>query len=204
MTAATRAPVIDETDGERAAGQRVAERLGEPQGRAALERVGDRSLISRALRVAGSRRQVGEPRFAQDLAGAGEADDDGDLHARLGVFDGRRQPAGAERARHVLDRVEDLRLIVLRRTVAVVRGACRPRTQQQARCQRSCPQRTTNRLHGSVAVHLISAATCMRTIRSGLATGSPRLILSTFSMPATTSPITVYLPLRNAPSANMM
>src|SRR5215470_6757009 len=70
-----RAPVVDETDGERAAGQRVAERLGKPQWRAAPERVGDRLLIGGTLSVAGSGRQVGEPRLAEDLAGAGEADD---------------------------------------------------------------------------------------------------------------------------------
>ena len=52
--------------------------------------------------------------------------------------------------------------------------------------------------------HLASAATCTRIMRSGSGTGSPFLILSTASMPETTSPMTVYWPLRDAPSANMM
>jgi hypothetical protein len=51
---------------------------------------------------------------------------------------------------------------------------------------------------------LASAATCMRMMRSGSDGGSPRLSLSTTSMPRTTSPITVYWPLRNEPSSNMM
>src|SRR5690606_526132 len=51
---------------------------------------------------------------------------------------------------------------------------------------------------------LASACTCARTMRSGLATGSPRLSLSTFSMPETTSPMTVYWPFRCGASANMM
>src|SRR5690606_4762019 len=46
-------------------------------------------------------------------------------------------------------------------------------------------------------------------IRSGSATApfdasSPRLILSTFSMPSTTLPTTVYWPFRKSPGANMM
>src|SRR6185436_5418582 len=52
--------------------------------------------------------------------------------------------------------------------------------------------------------HLTSDATCTFTILSGSTTGSPRLILSTTSMPDTTSPITVYLPFSEEPSANMM
>src|SRR3954447_23638793 len=52
--------------------------------------------------------------------------------------------------------------------------------------------------------HLTSDATCTFTILSGSATGSPRLSLSTTSMPDTTSPITVYLPFSDDPSANMM
>src|SRR5215470_4832982 len=51
---------------------------------------------------------------------------------------------------------------------------------------------------------LASAATWTLTMRSGSTTGSPFLILSTTSMPDTTSPMTVYLPLRNAPSSYMM
>ena len=41
-------------------------------------------------------------------------------------------------------------------------------------------------------------------ILSGLITGSPRLILSTFSMPSVTVPQTVYWPLRNGASAKQM
>src|SRR5947209_5844713 len=56
----------------------------------------------------------------------------------------------------------------------------------------------------AIRPHLISEATCTFTILSGSCTGSPRLILSTTSMPDTTSPTTVYLPFRNEPSPNMM
>src|SRR5438552_945120 len=52
--------------------------------------------------------------------------------------------------------------------------------------------------------HLISFITFIDTILSGLAGGSPRSILSTHSMPFTTSPHTVYCPSRKPPSANMM
>src|SRR6516164_925783 len=52
--------------------------------------------------------------------------------------------------------------------------------------------------------YFASAATCIWTILSGLGGGSPFFSLSTTSMPCTTSPITVYLPFRNGPSANMM
>src|SRR5450631_1779402 len=61
----------------------------------------------------------------------------------------------------------------------------------------------------SGARHLTSAATRTLTILSGaetvpLACGSPFLSLSTTSMPDSTWPITVYLPFRKGPSANMM
>src|SRR3954462_13187734 len=56
----------------------------------------------------------------------------------------------------------------------------------------------------ATAAHLTSDATCTFTILSGSGTGSPRLILSTTSMPDTTSPTTVYFPFRDEPSANMM
>src|SRR5580693_7229263 len=52
--------------------------------------------------------------------------------------------------------------------------------------------------------HLMSDATCTFTILSGSVTGSPRLILSTTSMPETTSPTTVYFPFSGVPSANMI
>jgi hypothetical protein len=45
---------------------------------------------------------------------------------------------------------------------------------------------------GATATYLMSDATCTFTILSGLETGSPRLSLSTTSMPDTTSPMTVY------------
>ena len=49
-----------------------------------------------------------------------------------------------------------------------------------------------------------SAATRMVTILSGSSTGSPRLILSTCSMPSTTRPHTVYWPSRNEASSKQM
>ena len=45
---------------------------------------------------------------------------------------------------------------------------------------------------------------CALTILSGSFTGSPRLILSTFSMPETTLPQTVYWRLRKAASPKQM
>src|SRR5580700_3742879 len=64
--------------------------------------------------------------------------------------------------------------------------------------------RITEQTHGSPPGYSASAATCMRTMRSGSRGGSPRLSLSTTSMPSTTSPITVYWRLRKWPSSNMM
>ena len=48
------------------------------------------------------------------------------------------------------------------------------------------------------------AASFAEMIRSGLETGSPRLILSTFSIPAVTLPQTVYWPLSHGESAKQM
>src|SRR5262245_18132256 len=48
------------------------------------------------------------------------------------------------------------------------------------------------------------AASLALMMRSGSLTGSPRLILSTFSIPAITLPQTVYWPLRNGASAKQM
>src|ERR1700754_14759 len=70
-------------------------------------------------------------------------------------------------------------------------------TRSVANQQTGLPRRAT-------AAHLMSDATCTFTILSGSATGSPRLILSTTSMPETTSPTTVYLPFSDEPSAYMM
>src|SRR5450631_569034 len=62
----------------------------------------------------------------------------------------------------------------------------------------------------AIAAHLMSDATCTFTILSGSVTlpledpGGDFLSLSTTSIPDTTSPITVYWPLRLEPSANMM
>src|SRR6516225_7333344 len=57
---------------------------------------------------------------------------------------------------------------------------------------------------GRVDDHDASAAILAEMMRSGSATGSPRLILSTFPMPSVTSPQTVYLPLRKGASAKQM
>src|SRR6476620_1037915 len=52
--------------------------------------------------------------------------------------------------------------------------------------------------------HDASAAMRAFTILSGFRTGSPRLIFSTFSMPAVTLPQTVYWLLRNEASSKQM
>src|SRR5258708_19681093 len=65
-------------------------------------------------------------------------------------------------------------------------------------------------LRRGVMVYLRWEATCTFTILSGSVTAPPDepggafFSLSTTSMPATTSPITVYWPFRLGPSANMM
>src|SRR5947208_2980198 len=62
--------------------------------------------------------------------------------------------------------------------------------------------------HGELSAarsrHAASAAMCAFTILSGFFTGSPRLILSTFSMPSVTLPQTVYWPLRKDASSKQM
>src|SRR3954471_5602698 len=55
-----------------------------------------------------------------------------------------------------------------------------------------------------VCPYLTSAATFSDTILSGSCTGSPRLILSTLSMPSMTWPQTVYWRLRKAASSKQM
>src|SRR3974390_3055387 len=87
--------------------------------------------------------------------------------------------------------VERLRRSVINRTDQSQRRKCRDNRCALAKAHRFSP-------------YFISAATWAWTILSGLAGGSPFLSLSTTSMPRTTSPTTVYLPLRNEPSANMM
>ena len=57
---------------------------------------------------------------------------------------------------------------------------------------------------GRTSPQAASAATFMLTILSGLAGGSPRVILSTFSMPSMTRPQTVYLPSRKSASSKQM
>src|SRR5260370_38333794 len=54
----------------------------------------------------------------------------------------------------------------------------------------------------ATAAHLTSDATCTFTILSGSATGSPRLSLSTTSMPDTTSPSTADWPFSDKPPGN--
>src|SRR5258705_4103138 len=56
----------------------------------------------------------------------------------------------------------------------------------------------------TASVQAASTAMCALTILSGFCTGSPRLILSTFSMPDVTLPQTVYWPLRNDASSKQM
>src|ERR1700733_14705054 len=56
----------------------------------------------------------------------------------------------------------------------------------------------------ATAAYLMSDAAFPFPILSGSTTGSPRFVLSTTSMPDTTSPTTVYLPFSDEPSANMM
>src|SRR5262249_16928079 len=65
------------------------------------------------------------------------------------------------------------------------------------------PSTARLRGHGS-ADHDASAAILAETMRSGSATGSPRLILSTFPMPSVTWPQPGHFPLRKGASAKQM
>src|SRR5262249_42023828 len=80
------------------------------------------------------------------------------------------------------------------------RSDCSPRPLQ---CLARVLKRSAARGDGS-ADHDASAPILAEMIRSGSATGSPRLILSTFPMPSVTLPQTVYLPLRKGASAKQM
>src|SRR5438477_12337504 len=95
-------------------------------------------------------------------------------------------------------------LMVSSRSCCAVTGAV------SANHNGNAANQTSGLLRGVVMDHLMSDATCTFTILSGSVTWPPDdpggafFNLSTTSMPDTTSPITVYCPLRLEPSANMM
>src|ERR1700750_2635713 len=165
------------------AGDRAAHALGKWHRRTALQCLHHRDAVDQAIVVGRLGRFIGDPGMPHDRAGPVKADDDGDVH-RLRARGRRRLPAGPEMLEHVLDGVH---LPVLRM------GGAQGSAQQRGGDQLACHP-----------PHLTSAATCTLTILSGLAGGSPLLILSTTSMPATTLPITVYLLLRKEASAKQM
>src|SRR5262249_7902636 len=132
-----------------------------------------------------------------------------DLHAGAGLIDGRRRPTRPQRGDDVLEGVE--RLVSALRNRHGRRQGDRERRADAGSgggagwARLKAPHAVRGRaLLNNPPRHLASAATCTRVIRSGSTTGSPFLILSTTSMPERTSPTTVYLPLRKAPSAYMM
>src|SRR5215831_1671893 len=71
-------------------------------------------------------------------------------------------------------------------------------------CLARVPKPSAAHPRGDGSDHDASAAILAEMMRSGSATGSPRLILSTFPMPSVTWPQTVYLPLRKGASAKQM
>src|SRR5690242_10842538 len=97
---------VDESHGHGAAGERIAERLGERERRAAGDRLRQREAIGVALGICCTRRLVGDAWLAVEVAGALEAQQHRDLHAGLGMIEVGRNPAGLERVEHVLNGVE--------------------------------------------------------------------------------------------------
>ena len=65
--------VVDEPHGERAAGHRVPERVGERQRRAALEHLGHRHAVGQPVIVDRAGGFERNPRLAEELAVAPEA-----------------------------------------------------------------------------------------------------------------------------------
>src|SRR5262249_5390312 len=206
--------IVDEPHGQRAAGDCVPERIGERQGRAASEHLGHCNAVGQPLVI---RRADGfecDPRLAEEFAVAAEAHLHRDLHARTRLIHGRRRPARSQRRYDVMKGVQwlvaGLRDRAGRRhgdrqrsTDEVSRGA-HGWSRLPTRRRRSVGRQPRWAVRTDPPRYLASAATCTRVMRSGSTTGSPFLILSTTSMPERTSPTTVYLPLRKAPSAYMM
>src|SRR5262249_39975195 len=191
--------VVDEPGPDRAAGNGRARTAGQPERRAAVQRVDDGALIGRPDLVRQRRGRIGKARLSHDLACAVEAEADGDLRAGSRLFHGRRYPAGLERGEQLLDRIQRSRR----------RAGRRPVLDRLGRCRRRQDRRGGQREAENARRHRASAATCMRTMRSGFCTapfwdGDPFLILSTASMPDTTSPTTVYWLFRLGVSPNMM
>src|ERR1700722_10074737 len=83
---------VDESYGERAPGERTAERIGEPPRRAAAQCRRHRAPVGHPLVVGRARRLVGDARLAEQLAVALEAEHRRDLHAGARLLEIGRNP----------------------------------------------------------------------------------------------------------------
>jgi len=169
--------------------------------RAALQRLHDRDPVHQAVVVVGLFRFVGHAGVAQDFPRPVKADYHRDVDVGVGARGGRRSPAGLDPRKNVLDGVDGLTRLRERSG----------RARQQERCPAACPPNAAPAgMGGNGHSYLMSEATCTFTIKSGSVTAPPCdpggafLSLSTTSMPATTSPITVYWLSSGVPSSNMM
>src|SRR5262245_9771085 len=133
--------------------------------------------------------------------GTGHSDGDGrgsrEFRGDAGVLRARSLSALPDRAR------------VVRQGGMGLRSRAAPARSQQGFCVGSIcidssQRRQEIKRQGSSARDHASAAIFAETILSGLLTGSPRLILSTFSMPSVTLPQTVYWPSRKVASSKQM
>src|ERR1044072_7207566 len=88
------AAIVDETQREGTPGERIAERGGEGERRAARQRVGHGALIDGPGICGNPRRHRSEARLAQDFAAAIEGKEHGHFHAGTRVAVGGRPPAG--------------------------------------------------------------------------------------------------------------
>src|SRR5262249_9991276 len=224
-----RASVVDESHCNRPAGNGAAEPARDGKRRTALQHVRHRALIGRLDLVRQRVGRVGEAGLADDVSAPIEAEQDGNLGPRPRLLKWWRHPASPHRMEQLLQRIER-HARRGRRLFARLDGHAKAVAERIRQC-RLTRMLVEHAAHGSRAAgrghhqqaggdrrrnvdddgraHFGSAATCMRTMRSGLLTapfcvGDPFLILSTTSMPETTSPTTVYWPLRLGVSSNMM
>ena len=98
--------LVDEADGDRAAGDRSGHPGAEMQRRAALQRRIDRFAIDAAQSGGRIVSRIGHARRRDHLAVALEGEADGVFHPVTRLVLRRRHPAGAQRGEHVADRIE--------------------------------------------------------------------------------------------------
>src|SRR5262249_48881839 len=98
--------IVDKTDRNRPAGDCLAQPFAEVQGRAALERGGNGMQVNLPDFRGSAVADIGHPRRGDDVAAALEGKSHRHLHAGTGLLLRGRNPAGAERVEHAVQRVE--------------------------------------------------------------------------------------------------